>query len=154
MTRANLGRHWERYHPWLFGLASLVAAVVANSKLPAVTSGAQQLFASTVDVGAIAAGFLGTAKGLLLSFKGTPADEYIQKSGLAEMLAEYLSSAAWAAFFLALASLVAVGVLGLGSQLPATAVAIWFGAAIFTFFAVLRALRVFFKLFKKKAVQP
>lgn len=146
-------RRFEQWYPVAGSLTVLLAAVILREKLPVFGTTTQQLFASTVDVGAIAAGFLGTAKAMLLSFKGTSAGKFIEDSGLGELLSSYLRAGAWAAFGLAAVSLLSVGWIGAGGPagtLPWPMVALWAGSATYTGLALLRAAKIFFKLFQTK----
>src|SRR4051812_37928954 len=82
----NWGRAWERWYPLVFAL--LVGGTVAVLLLKIADAQAilpqslQQPFASTVDVGAIAAGFLGTALTVVLGLQGTAGGKFLRDSGL------------------------------------------------------------------------
>ncbi|GEL74609.1 hypothetical protein MVI01_63930 [Myxococcus virescens] len=89
MTAAAAGARWK-FPEW---------------KLP---SDLGQLFSSTLDLGAIAIGFLATAKAVLLSIQGSPAVTKMRGTGLYEGLLRFILRAIQATFTLAAYSLVAI----------------------------------------------
>ncbi len=151
--------HVEEWTPAVVMGLTFVAGWICERLhlLPTVTDRAQQLFASTVDVGAIAAGFLATSQTMLLSFKGTAADRFITNSGLSALLGRYLRRAAWAALFFACTSLICVGALGMPpppngvTTLPWYLLVFWASLTMYGAAAVVRAMRIFFKVFDNKA---
>lgn len=100
----------EKWYPSFFGTLAVAVALGVRWKFPEVKlpSDLSQLFSSTMDIGAIAIGFLATAKTVLLSIQGSPAVEKMRGSGLYEGLLRYILTAIRAAFVLAAYSLVTV----------------------------------------------
>ena len=76
----HLARTIERWHPVVLALlvAFVVRSVFAQRPVPPVA----QIFSSTVDLGAITIGFLGTAMAVVLSIQGTKVGSFMRTSGL------------------------------------------------------------------------
>ena len=148
------GRVAEKYYPWALGVVAGLAGWLLRAHIPAFETNSQQLFASSVDLGAIAVGFLATAKGLLLSFEGTRAGRFIRDSGLLSTLAEYLRVATWVAFGFALLSLLIVGIIGTCKTMPPALGIFWFALAVVAGSSVFRATQIFFRVFKTKVKEP
>lgn len=71
------------------------------------------VLSSTVDIGAIAVGFLGAALGLVLAVQQGPAGQWIEKTGLRGMMIKYLWGALGYSAALALLSLLSLVLDGL-----------------------------------------
>ncbi|WP_164016965.1 hypothetical protein [Pyxidicoccus trucidator] len=101
---------WERVYPSAIGVLVTASAAVARWRYPEwkLPNDLGQLFSSTMDIGAIAIGFLATAKTVLLSIQGSPAVTKMRGSGLYEGLLRFILKAIRAAFALATWSLVTV----------------------------------------------
>lgn len=97
-----LGDRFEFTYPWYGGaIAGPLFCLVVESGELSLPKELAQVFASTVDVSAIAVGFLGTSVALLYTLKELPYFREISRASGFALLVGYLKKATLACFLLA-----------------------------------------------------
>ena len=146
---------WENIYPTVGGVAALAMALFVQWKLPALRLPSElgQLFSSTLDIGAIAIGFLATAKTVLLSIQGSIAVERMRGSGLYEGLLKFILKAIRSSFALAAFSLACIFLDKAISDIEVAwelVVSVWLALVITTGLASYRVIDVFFTILSPK----
>jgi hypothetical protein len=154
----RIGRGWEKAYPWLgaIGSGGACAWLFRHRELP---ENLEQVFATTVDVGAIGVGFLGAIFALLLTIQGTPMVEKMHRSGLWDDLMDFLVQSIWASFVLVTFSLTAVVMESFLKRQDWRhyALFLWAATAVFAGLSVYRVLTIFFTVLRPrnpKDLQP
>ncbi|GEL73195.1 hypothetical protein [Myxococcus virescens] len=144
---------WEKVHPYVLGAAAPVAAYYLFKERPLPVL--QPLFAMTLDLGAIAIGFLGTAKGILLSIDSSKVIQEMRALGSYERLTTYIINAVRCAFILAGSSFLGVLV---DSSIPKDDVqtrlmmfSAWIGIVTAVAFSSYQVVDTFFDALKSKS---
>lgn len=117
---------FERWYPAIWAGFTLALAFLLDFSLPADSR--KELLSATISVGAILAGFLGTAKAILMALPQPLMDKLRNSKYLVE-LARYLSAALFGSLAIS-----AVGVLGfftVTTRFDAIYSAVWLG--LFTY---------------------
>lgn len=152
--RARWALILERWHPHFFGVVSGFVAFrfLRGETLPNL----QQVFASTIDLGAIALGFVITVKTILLGMRGTAAHAWVDASGLGPRFSRLLIDTAYLIFILVVLSLGMVLLQGLllpestvigetaRPKLAILSLAVWLGASLATGLGCIQVIRIFF----------
>lgn len=150
----------ERWHPLAFGV---LAGYFSYRWLGGKTLGdLQQVFASTIDLGAIGLGFLITVKTILLGMRGTPAHAWVDSSGLGVKFSRLVVDTTFLVFLLVAVSLGMVLLQGLlkdgSTVIPASSapmlarasLAIWAGACVAAGLGCFQVIRIFFLMLAPK----
>ena len=102
----SVERQIERSYPYAVAVASIVGWFYLFRWLNLNTQEAKDLFATILNVSAIAAGFLGTAASILLTMGTTPVIKDLKDSGTLSLLYRYVVSAVHHQFALVLLSVI------------------------------------------------
>jgi hypothetical protein len=140
----------ERWYPPAVGLGALGLSRYVLRKIDQTlpSSALQQAFASTVDIGAIAIGFLATALSVILSLQGTKADSFMRSSGLHDDVRHYMLKAIQWSFALVVVSLafVLVDAFQLSAEQRSWELSVWVSVLVTAGLACLRVLGIFFRI--------
>lgn len=150
----------ERWHPHALGVVvGVVSFRWLNGKaLPDL----QQVFASTIDLGAIALGFLITVKTILLGMRGTSAHTWVEASGLGPRFSRLVIDTTYLVFLLVVLSLGMVLLQGLLKDTSTViskdaaplfargSLAAWLAGCVGAGFACLQVIRIFFLILAPK----
>jgi hypothetical protein len=134
---------FERIYPILFAASSAIAAWLLDFSLP--TEATKELLAATISFGAILAGFIGTAKSILMALPESLLGK-LRTSTYLDDLAEYLSTALTGS--LITSTLSVVGFFTLSESIKGYYPALWLGSLIFAGISFWRASRIMVLLLK------
>jgi hypothetical protein len=141
-----MGLRFEKYFPWFAGCVCTAAWLFFS---PRFVADLKEFLAASVSVGAIFAGFLATAKAILMAMPAGSVMDAIRKSGYIENLTSYLRDAIYGAVVFVLISF------GGFFVIPSSQAAIvgwyppsWVFSGIFCLTAFLRVCHLLFKILK------
>ncbi len=134
---------FERTYPILFAASSAIAAWLLDFALP--TEATKELLAATISFGAILAGFIGTAKSILMALPAALLSK-LRNSTYMDDLAGYLSSALTGS--LITSALSVAGFFSLPELVRNWYPALWLGSLIYAGISFWRASRIIVLLLK------
>jgi hypothetical protein len=125
-----MGLSAERWYPVLLGALSCLAWWYNDLGFP---KAAENLLAAAISLGAILAGFLATAKTVLIALRGTEVMKDLHRSAYIKDFVSYLAWGLWGAFGFAVWSLVGffASTASKYFQLPWVFLAVFSSAAFF-----------------------
>lgn len=128
---------YERLYPAMFGVALAVVAWLVDFGLP--QDSRKELLASAISIGGILAGFLGTAKTILLALP-REVQARLRTSGYLDTLMDYLGAAMLGSLTVAVISV--FGFFPMATSAPSIYGPIWIGIFVFSVLAFWRVSRV------------
>jgi hypothetical protein len=134
----------EHWYPAALSVGAIVVALYFDFMLPAARADA--LLSATISVGAILAGFLGTAKSILMTLPPDGLVAKLRTSGYLEDLARYLAEALAASLLFCLVSV--FGFFSLAAAWPGWYGAAWIGFAVYGMLTFWRAGRIMLALLR------
>jgi len=135
---------FERLYPWMFGLAAMLAAWMLGITFP--DDSRKELLSAAISISSIFAGFLATAKAILMAMPSTGLmRELKDNTGYIGDLAGYLRDGLIASLSFAIISLLGFFPLGHGAWF----VAIWIGLAVISVAAFWRVSNIMTYLLKR-----
>ena len=121
----DMGALIEKHYPWLLGLITAVVCARLIFRMWALPPGTKDLFTATLNVAAIAVGFLFTAKSILISIDNRWIIQRGKESGAYQMLIAYMLSATYWWLITAVLSGIGLAILPAGLKEAQKVVAIW-----------------------------
>lgn len=134
---------FERIYPILFAASSAITAWLLDFALP--TDATKELLAATISFGAILAGFIGTAKSILMALPAALLSKLRTSTYMAD-LAEYLSSALTGSLLVSAISI--AGFFKLPEIIQPWYPDIWLGTLVYAGFSFWRASGIIVLLLK------
>lgn len=134
---------FERIYPILFAASSAIAAWLLDFALP--TEATKELLAATISFGAILAGFIGTAKSILMALPMALLSK-LRASTYMDDLAGYLSTALTGS--LITSALSVAGFFSMPEIFKPWYAALWLGSLVFAGISFWRASRIMVLLLK------
>lgn len=134
---------FERIYPILFAASSAIAAWLLDLALP--TEATKELLAATISFGAILAGFIGTAKSILMALPAALLSK-LRTSTYLDDLAGYLSTALTGSLITSAFSV--IGFFTLPESIKDFYPALWLGSLMFAGLSFWRASRIMVLLLK------
>jgi hypothetical protein len=141
-------RKIERWYPYGIAILSAPGWLYLFHWLNLTIQEAKDLFASVLNISAIAAGFLGTAASILLTMGATPVIKDLKQSGTLVLLYKYVLSAIWHQLWLVVFS-VSLLVLFPKIQSPRILIAlavVWGSSSILAALSSVRIIHLFGKI--------
>lgn len=128
----------ERWYPWIFGAAAGVVWYRFGPSLPMDGN----FLSSALTLGSILAGFLATAKAILLGMQGSQIMRDLRRSGYIRDLVAYLRSGIYASFSFSIVSL--AGFFNLSGN--AVYGAVWCAMAVLAAAAFYRVVQILLRV--------
>lgn len=134
---------YERWYPTLFGVALAILAWLIDFGLPEESR--KELLSATISIGGILAGFLGTAKTILLALP-REVQQRLRSTGYMDNLTQYLGEAMLGS--LAVAAISVAGFFSISTKIPIQFASIWLGVFLFSVLAFWRVSRIMLLLLR------
>lgn len=135
---------FERWAPVLISAAVFAAALKAGFALP--PEGKKEILSAAISVGAIFAGFLGTAKAILMALPSTGLPARLRSSGYMDDLARYMAEALAGSLLLCVVSI--AGLFPLEVAAPCLFGGIWASVSAYSVVSFWRVSRIMLSILK------